>query len=60
MVEKNIEENLKDVVKAEYNLVEVPTQTQVYVKDSDENLLDTNAMLCKILNELSEIRKIVG
>jgi len=47
-------------IKDAYELVEVPVQTGIFVKDnSTDEVLDDKAVLVKILNEISEIKKIL-
>lgn len=47
--------------KVAFELVEVPTQTGIFVRDnSTEEILDDKAVLVKILNEVSEIKNILG
>lgn len=41
-----------------YSMVEVPTQTQVMFKDnSNDKILDTTTLLCKIANDIEIIKK---
>lgn len=50
-------EEKKDV----FELVEVPTQTGIFVRDTQaDEVLDDKAVLVRILNEISEIKKILG
>jgi len=48
-------------VKGRYELVEVPTQTTVLVKDTKtEEVMDIQLALSEILNKLERIEKSVG
>lgn len=41
-----------------YSMVEVPTQTQVMIRDSsDDKIYDLNAIICKIANDIELIKK---
>jgi len=60
MEEKETERNEKKV-KGRYELVEVPTQTTVLVKDTKtEEVMDIQLALSEILNKLERIEKSVG
>ena len=60
--EVNKEESKKEIIKKEkYELVEVPTQTSIVIREvGTDNLLDDKAILLIILNKLSTIEKAVA
>jgi len=58
MAKEEVKEKKEELEK--YNLVELPTQTGVFVKDDNETVYDEKAMLCKILNEITKLRKALG
>jgi len=48
-------------VENRFELVEVPTETGIFIKDNQNNVvLDDKAVLVEILNELHEIKKNLG
>lgn len=56
--EKNIEDESE--TKEAFSLVEVPTQTGVFVRDNKANkVLDTNATMVLILNKLDKIERAI-
>jgi len=51
----------KETTDERYNLVEVPTETGIFIKDNEsEKILDDKAVLVEILNTLSIIKKAVA
>jgi len=54
------EEEKKENKKQRYDLVQVPTETKLFVQDNEEEkLLEDKEVLLEILNKLNEIRKIL-
>jgi len=54
-------EEKKEEVKERYELVEVPTQTAVVIKETDtEKIYDSNGALLEILKKLDKIEKVVA
>lgn len=51
----------EEEVNKRFELTEVPTQTGVFVKDNmSEAILDDKAVLVQILNDIQDIKKVVG
>jgi hypothetical protein len=51
----------KEKVKERYSLVEVPTQTQIVIKDNDtEEMFSGEGILLEILNKVNKIEKSVA
>lgn len=58
---KEKEEKQQETKKSEsYELVEVPTQTGIYIKNNKTNeVLDDKAVLVEILNGIEDIKKVM-
>ena len=56
-----VEEKKTKEKKERFELVEVPTETGIFVRDnSNESVLNDKAVLVEILNKLEEINKQLG